>query len=343
MIKYGFIISLLLIISTLVSFAGDVISPFIISFVLAYLFQPVINYLKKKLHLSRNIAVLLTFFSIVLIVFIISFSVFPLLYKEITQFFLKIPQYQEYFQTKSIFLLTTKIPIINVPILDIVFSTTNNITSNFLFSIKSVINNLWQYTIKTAYLLILIPISLFFFLRDWPKILNTLEQLIPPNNKKIIIKLLTDIDIVLFAYISGQFNICILLAIYYILGLWIIDTNFYVLLGLMSGFSIILPFMGIFFMSSLTILISYIGYGFSIEILYAILLYILGHVLEAYFLTPKIIGRKIGIHPLWIFFILMLWAKFFGLIGVLLAMPSAGIIKVLSHFFIQRYKSNLEK
>ncbi len=319
---------------------SDIISPFFIAFIFAYILQPIIDRLTSKWTLSRR--------SVSIIVFIIFISVFtlilviliPLIYDQISAFIAKVPEYRKYFQN-IVDLLVKKLGSID-PDAANQLSDAAKSTLNSMFSLlNGVANRLWGYTIATINLftvIALVPIILYYFMRDWSQIVEAINSLMPEHGKSKIREIFTSINDLMSGYIRGQLNICLILCIYYTIGLSLIGLDLALLLGSMSGFFIIIPFIGSIISMALAALSCYITFGLGSELAYLALLYVIGHTIEGYILVPKIIGNKIGLHPVWIIFTVFAAGSVFGFLGVFFAIPIAGIIKVLVINILDYYK-----
>lgn len=320
---------------------SDVLIPFAISFVFAYLLQPVIERISFYFKVSRT--------SISVVIFLVFISAFviavltlaPIIYSQMAAFIHKIPKYKLYFDQLAE-ISTERLQSFDAETANRVSEAITGV-GNAMFSIVgSMANHLWDYTVATINLfaiIALVPIILFYFMRDWPRIVETVNSLIPEQERSKIRSIFTSINSLLAAYIRGQLNICFILAIYYVVGLSVIGVDLAVLLGILSGFLIIIPFIGAFTSFLLALISCYMSFGFGHQLAYLLLLYGVGHGIEGYILAPKVIGNKIGLHPLWIIFSVFAAGALFGFIGILFAIPLAGITKVLITHCIEYYKT----
>lgn len=321
---------------------SDILAPFVIAFIFAYLFQPLVEKNAKKFHIPRSLiagVVLLIFVSIFIIAL---FILLPLIYYQIEIFIHKIPLYKTSFDNLAQETIS-KLKKIDPAIADRASETIYSLVNSIFSFLGSAANNIWNYTLATVgffIILIIVSVILYYFLRDWPKIVKTIESMLPLREKSTIRHIFKDINNLLSAYIRGQINICLLMAVYYTTGLSLIGIDLAVLLGIIAGFLIIIPLVGNIISLSLMLLNCYLTYGASNEMLYVFTLTVFGYLLESYYLTPKIIGNKIGLHPVWIIFAFFAAGAIFGFVGILFAVPIAGIIKVLVSYLINYYKSS---
>lgn len=330
----------------LLGFSGylvsDMLAPFIIAFVFAYILQPAIEKNAQRFKISRNFITTAIFILFIGGFVIAVLIILPIIYNQIAAFIIKIPVYKNNFEAG----LTDALARINSINPEIAAKISNSMQTfvNSIFSIlASAANNIWGYTRATINFfatVALVPIILYYFLRDWPKMLRSVDSLLPVQNKNRIREIFAGINRLLSAYIRGQLNICIILSIYYIIGLNIIGVDLAFLLGLTSGFLIIIPFLGSLTSLFLMLVSCYFSHGASIEMLYVLILFAVGYLTESCILTPKIIGDRIGLHPLWIIFAVFAAGSVFGLAGIALAIPIAGVIKLLLFHLIDYYKSS---
>ncbi len=322
---------------------GNVLAPFVISCIIAYILQPLIRTICSRYNISRTIIAFVVFVIFISIFLFLLIVLLPSIYQQITSLINKIPTYKNYIQTQIVPVIVTKVTLIDPTIGTKIKDSLQSLISSIFSIITLLTNNIWFYTVATinkVAMMLLIPIILFYFLRDWPKMIDNLESLLPLQEKSRVRAILFSINKLLSAYIRGQLNICLLLSCFYGLGLSIIGVDLSLLIGILSGVLIIIPFIGTLISFSLALIIGYFSFGMQIELSYIILLYVIGNIIESYILTPKIIGDKIGLHPLWIMFSVFASGALFGFIGIFFAIPIAGIIKVLLNAGIEQYKSS---
>jgi predicted PurR-regulated permease PerM len=187
----------------------------------------------------------------------------------------------------------------------------------------------------------LIPIVAFFMMREWPKIVAWVYSLVPRHHIDTVKSLMNQIDVKIAGFIRGQLTVCFVLGLFYALGLSIAGLNYGFLIGLGTGFLCIIPFAGaaIGLVAALSVAalqsggdLAYIGIVAGI--------FAVGQFLEGNFVSPKLIGDSVGLHPLWIIFALLAGGSLLGLLGMFLAIPVAAIISVLIAFAITQYRDS---
>ena len=186
-------------------------------------------------------------------------------------------------------------------------------------------------------LIILMPLIAFYLLRDWKKILFKIESLLPREQASDIIILAKHINTALGGYVRGQATICLILAIYYSVGLYLVGLKFAFTIGMVTGLLTFIPYIGVVIGIAAGLGIAIAQFDTIMPIAQVVLVFGIGSLLEGYILGPKLIGDKVGLHPVWMIFALLAGAFLFGFIGILLAVPAAAVIGVLVRHFIHVY------
>ena len=322
---------------------SDAIKPFFIAFIISYLLQPAIGFIASKFELSNKFASAIVYFIFLSIFFLAVTILVPIIYDQIFTFINNIPKYKNYFQTEILPPIMAKIYLTEPDIADKVKAYLSNFINTIFSILAGLANNFWRYTIITInifVLFLLIPIILFYLLRDWTNIIENIKSLLPLKSKKKILEMLSAINNLLSAYIRGQLNICLLLSFYYSTAFNIIGIDLALLFGILTGFLVIIPLIGTFISFLLTLIVGYLTFGITTKLLYIMIIYLVGNICESCILTPKIIGNKIGLHPLWIMFSIFACGSLLGITGIFFAIPIAGITKILLSNLIKFYKSS---
>ncbi|MBM3532423.1 MAG: AI-2E family transporter [Alphaproteobacteria bacterium] len=186
-------------------------------------------------------------------------------------------------------------------------------------------------------LLFITPLVAFYLLRDWPKVTARLNHWLPKTEAAAMRAQLREIDRTLAGFARGQALVCLSLAIFYAVTLTAAGLDFGVLVGLFAGFASFIPFLGAFGGGLLSIGLALIQFPTWGPVLTIATIFVAGQILEGYVLTPKLVGDRVGLHPVWIIFALMVGGTLFGFLGLLLAVPAAAAIGVLVRFAIERY------
>ncbi len=187
-------------------------------------------------------------------------------------------------------------------------------------------------------LLVITPVVAFYLLRDWDVIVAKVDSWLPRKQQKTIRELAKQIDDVLAGFVRGQSTVCFILAIYYGVTLLAAGLEFGLVIGIITGLISFIPFVGAIVgaVASIGVAIFQFWPDFvQIGIVGGI--FVVGQILEGYVLTPKLVGGKVGLHPVWVMFGLLAGGSLFGFVGVLVAVPVAAVVGVLSRFALTQY------
>ncbi|ACI98951.1 AI-2E family transporter [Rhodospirillum centenum] len=188
--------------------------------------------------------------------------------------------------------------------------------------------------------LLITPVVAFYLLRDWDRLVRTVDGWLPRPHAPTIRGQVREVDRTLAGFVRGQATVCIALGLLYAAALSLTGLNFGLIVGLIAGLLSFIPYVG-----------SLVGFGLSVGIavfqyddLWRIALvagiFVVGQTIEGYFLTPKLVGERVGLHPVWVMFALLAGGSLFGFVGVLLAVPVAAVIGVLVRFGLRQYLSS---
>jgi predicted PurR-regulated permease PerM len=188
-------------------------------------------------------------------------------------------------------------------------------------------------------LIFITPILVFYLLKDWNILMIKIYELLPKSIAKQTKEVAGDINKTLAGYVRGQFNVCLILAIFYAASLSLVGLNFGFLIGFLTGMFAFVPYVGMFCGTVAAIVVALFQWGFDFTYLSLVAaIFLLAQLVESNFLTPKLIGDKIGIHPVWMIFGLFVFGVLFGFLGVLFAVPLTAIFGVIAKYFALQYK-----
>ena len=190
--------------------------------------------------------------------------------------------------------------------------------------------------------MVVVPVVAFYMLLDWDRLIAHIDKLLPRDHAPVVRQLARDIDTVLAAFVRGQMTVCLILGAFYAISLTLVGLDFGLVVGAITGAIAFIPYVGTFVGGSLAIglaLFQFWGDWFQIGLVAGI--FALGQFLEGNFITPKLVGGSIGLHPVWLIFALSAFGTLFGFTGMLVAVPVAAAIGVLVRFGISRYQDSL--
>lgn len=188
--------------------------------------------------------------------------------------------------------------------------------------------------------LVLIFFVVFYLLIDWARLFTHATELVPPRFRATARRLAGECDDLLSQYLRGQLLVMLILASYYALALSLLGMAGGVAIGMLTGLAIFIPYIGFGVGLILAVLSALLQFGPSMSVLVVIGIYAGGQLLESFFLTPKLVGERIGLHPIAVIFALLFFGSLFGFFGVLLALPAAAITLVTIRFVGSLYRDS---
>ena len=314
---------------------SSVLMPFVAGMILAYLLDPLVDRV-EKIGIRRSLS---TFF--VLTIFFVcsagsSLLLLPVILNQLsnlTSFLPTLISNLEPFIRQVRSLVDNAIKADNSNQLSLPVADILNWAGGFLTEIIS--NSLAFANLLS--LIIITPIVAFYLLRDWDLIINKVKSWMPITQKVRIVEQALKIDRSLSALVRGQGLVCLILTLYYSVSLTVVGLQFGILIGTFAGIVSFVPFVGAILGAIFSIGFSFIQFETFTPILLVAAIFLVGQVLEGNFLTPKLIGEAVGLHPVWVIFALLTGATLFGFLGVLLALPIAVVLAVLIRFGLTNY------
>ena len=320
----------------------SILLPFAVGILVAYFLDPLVNKLTAK-KVSRNSASLLVLGSL-LIVFIPSVILLGgAIISQIAEFAGKIPDYVNVFGKRvAPFLQDLQEQYSGFSSANIEEFLQKHLGDTFKLIgklLNKLINEGFAF-INIVSLLLISPVVAFYMLCDWPKITETVMRLIPRKNEKGVREVLARIDRIISGYLRGQFVVCLFLGTFYSCGLLLVGLDLGLLVGFLAGLISFIPYVGSISGFLAAIILALTQYGVGFELAEVVGVFVLGQFIEGNFLTPKLVGENIGLHPVWVMFALLAGGTLLGLLGMLIAVPVAAIIGVLLKILIADYQKS---
>ena len=202
-------------------------------------------------------------------------------------------------------------------------------TTNFLSGILGNIGQSSATLLTVLANLVLIPVVTFYLLRDWDRLVENIDGLIPIRHQTRIRLLASECHIVLKAFIRGQLLVMLALAIMYSTGLMVVGLDLALIIGISAGLASIIPYMGFIIGLGAALLAAVFQFPDWLPIVGVIVVFGVGQMIESMVLTPLLVGDRIGLHPVAVIFALMAGGQLFGFVGMLIALPVAAVIMVI--------------
>ena len=320
---------------------GDILLPFVAGAALAYLLDPVADRL-QRLGMGRLTATIL-----ILTIFVVIFALglvvlVPVVVQQVLNFVEQVPRYVGRLQT----LLAEQ----GGPWIDRIGGegalaqaqrSVGDLVGQGANWAAGFVRSLWtggKALVSVLSILVVTPVVAFYMLVDWDRMIATLDDWTPPRHRPTVRRLGREMDAAVAGFVRGQSTVCLFLGIFYATGLTLIGLNFGALIGLVAGLISFIPYVG-----SLTGLFLSVGVALVqflpdwTWVLATLGIFFLGQFIEGNILSPKLVGASVGLHPVWVMFALLAFGSLFGFVGLLLAVPVAAMIGVLTRFAVHRY------
>lgn len=331
--------TIMAIVAICVYMVKGILLPFVVGLIVAYLLNPVVARLEER-HIPRTLgsAVLILFAFLTIIGFFL-FTI-PFLQNELIALARQLPSYGERIYRTIQPLLDQSSDLVNVQDLDQLKEKASAYLGDmFRWSLSAIVGILGN-TLALANLIslvILTPVVAFYLLRDWPEFTQGMTNLIPKDQADTILTQVGQINKTLGSYLRGQCLVCLCLTAIYSAGLKMTGLDYAWTLGIATGILAFIPYVGFMIGAVSGIGLAMAQFHDWTSIGWVALVFLIGLSMESYFLTPKLIGDRIGLHPVWIIFSLLAGGLLFGFLGMFLAMPTAAAIGVVVRFLMSKY------
>jgi len=318
---------------------SSILLPFVMGSAIAFLLDPFVNRL-DRLRVPRALGSVLVLFAFLAVIVAFILLLVPLLETQIVTLVGRFPAYLKLARDELdqfLALLQDRLDPDQVAKLR---DAASDKIGDILGGAGRVITSVLTGGVAVANVLSLIfitPIVTFFLLRDWEVLLATIDGWLPREHAATIREQAYLINRTLSGFLRGQASVCLLLGLFYGLGLTIIGLDFGLVLGLVCGALIFIPFLGGITGALLSVALGFAQFGTWHKPLAILILFVVGQTLEGNIITPKLVGDRVNLHPVWLIFSLLAFGALFGFVGVLIAVPMAAIIGVLVRFALARY------
>ncbi len=317
----------------------SILLPFVAGMALAYFLDPVADRL-EAMGLSRAAAT-----SVILAGFVLAFALsliilLPILANQFAAFASAIPSYVSRLQHFITSFDTTWLERLGISAESLRSSLNGLLTQGAQF-LTSLLQSIWssgKALVDIVSLFVVTPVVAFYMLLDWDRMIAKVDGWVPRDYVPTVRRLAVDINAVTAGFVRGQGTLCLVLGVFYATGLTLLGLNFGLLIGLFAGLISFIPYVG-----------SIIGLGLSLAVaavqfwpdwwpvVVAAVIFFAGQFMEGNILQPRLVGKSVGLHPVWLMFALFAFGALFGFVGLLVAVPSAAAVGVLVRFAIERY------
>ena len=321
----------------------QILLPFVAGAALAYALDPAVDWLERG-GLNRLAATSLILALLVIAFVAVIILLVPLLINQTIDFLQRLPSYIARLQEMFGSLLDSEWGKFLGIDPDSIRASVAAFMSRGVDLATTLIGSIWtggRAIVDVFSLVVVTPFVTFYLLRDWDDMIARVDRLLPLDQAAEIRRLAREIDHKVAAFVRGQLLVGFLLGVFYATGLVAIGLNYGLLIGLASGILSFIPYLGFTVGFVLSIIIALVQFWPDWPWLAGtVAVFLVGQLLEGYVLQPRLIGRSVGLHPVWLIFALFAFGLLFGFVGLLVAIPAAAAIGVLFRYGVERYRAS---
>jgi len=334
---------------------GSLLAPFVLAFVLAYMLDPLVDKLEVR-RVPRSLAIVILTLPVVGVIAALVVLVLP---AAVVQLFEVIQQTPVLFGRVADFgegvlnrMLSVDIPLIDEEALIAQLRAVDSATVVAFLQERQEAMGAWVWggflgigrglstVITLGSFVVLTPVLTFYLLRDWDLITQTLEDLLPKSRKAGIVSFATDFDRLLSRYLRGQLTVALAIGVITGLGLWIVGFPYAATLGLVVAVFSVVPYLGLVLSLVPALFIALVSGSVAISLIKVLAVYSIAQILEGTFISPRIVGESVGLHPVWVVLALAMGGFFFGFVGLLIGVPAAVGVKLLIVRGLAQYRAS---
>lgn len=306
-------------------YASHILTPLIISVLVAFLLNPVMKFLERK-GLSRMVAVLTILGVLTILIVVLGCLLFPVVVNEVQSIAKGLENKTpiQMFERLKTF-LESRIPYLSNP----------EISQRVMSKAEALFYGLLNKSIRSIpgifsgiITFVLIPFMAFFFLKDGSRIKRSLIQMVPNRYFEMSLDLISKIEKQLGSYIRGQMLVSLVIGTLSVIALYILDVPYYFFIGVIAGLANMIPYFGPITGAVVAVIVNFIAKGTLAAVLSVVAAFVIIRLIDDTLVSPNILARSVEIHPLMVIVAIFIGGEMFGLLGLLLCIPVASIIKV---------------
>jgi len=317
--------------------------PFVAGMAVAYLLDPSVDKIEDW-GLSRTLATVVITALFVIVAAGAILLLMPLVYRQAIDFIGGVPSYVTALRDAVAPLTDSVLSRLDPNQVERVRAAIGGMGDRAVAWALELLQGLWESGVALINLLSLLfitPIVAFYLLRDWDRIVAHVDGLLPRAQAGVIRAQARAVDETLAGFVRGQGLVCLTLALYYALALALAGLDFGLIVGLIAGLVSFIPYVGAIVGLVLSVGLALFQFDEPMRVIVVAGVFIVGQVLEGNVLTPKLVGERVGLHPVWVIFGVLAGGTLFGFVGILLAVPVTAVIGVGARFTVERYRASV--
>ena len=340
-VQYGWWLAVAAVTCTLVYLLSPILAPFLAAAVLAYIFNPLVTRMSRRM--PRTLAVSIALALIAGIILVLLLVLMPLVTRQVKTIITQFPQFIDWIKLNLGPLVQQHFGVeLDTALLKDWLSEHASELQGFAVQLLPTLKSGGLALLGLLGKLVLTPLVLFFFMRDWEDMITHAAALVPRNMYQTVSGLLKEIDAVLGEFLRGQLLVMLLMAIFYTIALWIVGLDYALSVGLLAGCLTFVPYLGVISGVLLATFTGILQFGDLTHLVWIWVVFVIGNVLEGSVFVPWLVGDRIGLHPVAVIFALLAFGQLFGFTGILMALPaSAALFVWLRHVRIRYLASGM--
>lgn len=319
---------------------SSILLPFFVGLILAYFLDPVADRLQRW-GLSRLAATIVILVAFIVLLVIGLMLVIPVLASQLADFLSRLPDYLTRLQA----LITSFDPEWLSARLGVdpgsLREGVNSLLTQGAGFLTGLFGSIWssgKTLVDIAGLFVIAPVVAFYMLLDWDRMIDKVDSWIPRDHLDNVRNIARDIDTAVAGFVRGQGTVCIILGVFYAIGLTLVGLNFGLLIGLFAGLISFIPYVGSLIGLVLSVGVALVQFWPEWHWVAAVaVVFFTGQFFEGNILQPNLVGKSVGLHPVWLMFALFAFGALFGFVGLLVAVPAAAAVGVVTRFLLRRY------
>ncbi len=312
---------------------GPVLTPFVVAAVLAYALTPMVNWLDRRLggRVPRVLAVLVVELLFIIAALGVLLMVVPIVAKELPLLREQVPKLADSLSANLTPWLKQLGFNVSLELSSLKALALKYLNANYEDALASLLTSVrlgGSVALAVIGNAVLIPVALFYFLMDWENLVNKVMNLVPPRARPSVDSFTTEADALLGQYLRGQLLVMAIMAAVYSTGLALFGLDLALPIGVFTGLAMFVPYLGFGIGLMLALIAGLLQFASLKALIMVAVVYGLGQLLESLYLTPRMVGERIGLHPLAVIFALLAFGQLFGFVGILVALPASAVLLV---------------